>query len=423
MINKHPRGGKGVFQITLRPNIFNQQTFDEVIQRQGQLVRWMKSRPCPVRTDTSHHDMRCNICHGRGDIYEFQRKFWVYQEQSPHGTKHILSCAEDIVVPYKEPILEVGRLVRFLSEAQGGVTEFDVLELQNNVVPNRIKIGLKDPADCFPETWETLFVDYAIDLWDEAEKEFTSDGSSIINKFDLELQDKSKLLTNNLEVRPFITEVISAIDEDGNDLQVHSFFNQTVYIKNPPVSGKKYTIKVFTMEPIIMVIHQLSIKLSRELKWEMEIGDMVAVVAESYDIGNRDIVTAVANRNRREEVIVRGDLDFDTLPYFDIFDLDDKIYDADGKKYVKGVDYVLFDHDKVKWVGDQPAPGVNFSISMLELMTYRVLSQKPQLNANENKRLPKIMHLRKLDKMQKGPLQTGLKNEDRPVGDWSAKYG
>jgi hypothetical protein len=418
-INKHPRGDRGVFEPTLRPNLFNPSTFDEVIIRQGQYVRWIKSRPCPVRTEASTHDLKCQICHGRGDIYEIQKTVWVYEEQSPHGSKSV-ACSEDTIIPWKEPIVEVGKIIRYLSPEQGGITEYRV----KSFTKNSIIIDLMNPDDKFPESWEVIFVDYSIDLREITEQEFISDGKTIIYTLDLDLADKARLLTNSLNIKPFISEIISVLDENNDPIPYTSSFNQNVYLENPVLSGKTIKIKAYYQEPILMVLEPLDIEKSREYHFDSyEVGDMMAIMSPTWDVGEGDLITCLANRNRREELMTRSDLDFDVLPYYDIHKIDEIIYDDKGNKYFNNIDFYLFDYNKIRWIGNQPTFETVYSVSFMELMTYRAISSKARLNSNENKRLPKHCHLRKLDRLQRGTLQTGVKKVESPVGDWTTKYG
>lgn len=421
--NEHPRGGEGVFAITLRPNQFNQTDFDEVIERHSQFVRWLSGRACPVLTELSQHDLQCNVCFGRGEIYTHQRYKWIRAEQSPHGLEHPRTCEEGLVIPWQGPIFEVGRVIRFLSPEQGGYDEMNVL----SHTESEIRIEPKDLAREQPRSWEVIFVDYSIDLYESVEQSFESDGSRVVYRLDLEVSpnEDSKIGTNYFEIKKTLVEITEVKTEAGDDIVLHSFLNQNIYLNNPLPSGTKFTVKAFVIMPQLFVIQPLTIKIADHYKWEFEEGDMHAVIPYAWDVGDDDIVIPLGGRNRRNEVLIRnGEVDFDVLPYFEIFELESLIIDASGKKYNLGVDYQLFDYNKVRWVGgDMPSDATKYSVSFHELPAFRVANAKPDIHVNENKRLPKNIHLKRLERFQRGGLNVELRNVERPVGDWAAKYG
>ncbi len=415
--NTHPRGGRGVFQIELRPNQFNPTTFDEVIERQGQFARFMKSRPCPVRTELSHHDLHCRVCHGRGEIYEFQQKYWIYNETSPHGSKNPLACEAGLIKPWWRPIIEVGNVVLFRSEDEGGVIEYEIVSFDEDEI--------RITNDCLPESFQVLLVDYAINLFEEKEQIFTGDGESFVFEMNLPM-NINRVHGNNQKFHKSIAEIISVKYNDTNeDIPVKTFYDQSIYFDSKPENGREFTIKVNAAEPATIAIEPLSIKLANELKWDMETGDMLGWMAESWEIGKGDLLTCLGVRNRQEEIITRSDLPYDVLPYFDIFSISGNIIDEEGKKYINEIDFKLFDYNKVLWIPEKnsPSKGINYSIVLFERTTYRVKNEKAELNASENKRLPKRIHLKKLERFISAPIIPGLKNNDELVGDWVKDYG
>lgn len=418
MINTHPTGGEGVFGIELRPNTFNQSTFDEVINRQGQFVDWQKSKPCPVRTETSHHNLHCTVCYGRGEIYEYQENVWIFGESPPHGYKNPRTCEEGLIKPWINPINEVGNIILFRSEHEGGYVKYDVDYFNDT----DIKI-LPDDEEGFPPSSIGLLLDYAVRNFVEKSQTFTGDGQNQIFDLDLDLPLED-VGTNNFDVKMSISQIKSVKKvSDSQDLPVRTFFNQSVYLETPPDNGVDFEIIVNSVNPIIMVIQPLKIKYAKDLGWDMENGDLMAVASAGFDFGKGDIITCYGMNNRVSEVIARTTLDYDMLPYFNISEILGNIIDENGIIYLNQTDFKLFDYNKIKWVGTKPPSGISYSLTMYERATYRMHNENPEINSNENKRLPKNIHLRKIGRYSPAPIYSGLKNDDRPVGDWTKEFG
>ena len=94
-----------------------------------------------------------------------------------------------------------------------------------------------------------------------------------------------------------------------------------------------------------------------------------------------------------------------------------------GTTYRKDVDFYLYDYNKVKWSDNSPQSGKRFSVVLYERASYRVMDQKAEINANENKRLPKNLHLRRIGRYDPAPLNAGVKKTEAPVGDWTKQWG
>ena len=90
--NTNPGANSG-FVIQGRP-----QEFNNMIERQGQLVRLIHAKKCSC-IKNGHVDLYCAFCKGKGYILFFQEQFDIFQENSPHG-----ACGDETKVnPYFIP--------------------------------------------------------------------------------------------------------------------------------------------------------------------------------------------------------------------------------------------------------------------------------------------------------------------------------
>lgn len=420
--NNNPRGNQGVFAINLRPNQISPGTFDPIIERHGQYVRIIRSMPCPVVNETSGHSMRCKVCYGRGEIYNFQRDFRIFLERPPHGKKNPYSCEAGLIKPWINPIIGVGKIILFRSDPEGGMVELEYESFTKDSIKLKQNLDLFPCSDGYPESHMVLIIDYTVDNWDEFSQEFIGDGETLNFNLNIPLPIKD-ILTNDREVKRIITEILDIKNKNDEKIHHKTFYGNSVYFENPPIKDVKFTIMVNIANPIKLVIQPLTTKFARTMNWDMESGNMMAVLSDSWEFGKGDIVTCLMVDDKMSEIIVRTNSKFDILPYFDISRIDEFIIDTDGKKYKNKEDFVLWDYNKIKWIGEIPGDGKKYSAVFWEHPSYRAMNSNAEINSNENKHLPKNIQLERIGKFIPASINVGTKKESVSVGDWTKKYG
>lgn len=395
----HPLGGHSPYDLRIRPNIFNPLDYDEAIERHGQPVRWLKAQPCPVIKATGQHDLKCKVCHGRGEVYDYQRDYWYEGEESPHGLKDPNVGQADKVVFWDYPVRSVKRIYKLVD---GGIIEYPIVSHDE-----RSAIISAPDGYNLPEYYDPIKTDYSVDLWSQFSCEFDPDGFI----YQLPLKDDE-----------FITK-ISIVQHKSmeSSLKVHSFNVHTVYLDSIP-SGR-FEIRGYKSRCAIMAIMPFESSVDMNLKsYEHAEGDMIGICSDSYRIGKGDVITSLVMTQRSPELLIRGEGPFDLMAYYDVAEIDGDIIDEDGVYYANGVDFVLWDYNKIRWMSKQPRVGARYSVSPMERLTWRVFGPLPEVSSAQGRRFPNSFHLKKLTKNNPGTLQPGLKNEDRMVGDWSGKF-
>lgn len=395
----HPMGGQSPYDLRIRQNIFKPFDFDEAIDRHGQPVRWLKAQPCPVLTSSNRHDLNCKVCHGRGEIYQYQREFWHYSEDSPHGLKDPNVGQADKVVFWDSPVVKVGKIIR--PNDSGGIEYFVVSH------DERSAIIAPPPGASLPEYYEPLQTDYAVDMWEQFVYEFEPNGQIYM----LPLADNEYIA--KLDYAKYKTMPPT--------IKVNSFNVRTVYLDTVPTG--RFEIRGYKSRCAIMAIMPFeSIKNFNVKSYEHAEGDCIAICSDSFKIGRGDIITSLVMTQRSPEIVERGRTEFDLMSFYDVAEIDGDIIDDKGKTYINGTDFNLWDYNKIRWAANQPAPQSKFSLNPVERITWRVFKSLPEVNSAQGRVFPASFHLQKLTKNNPGTLQPGLKNEDRPVGDWSGKF-
>jgi hypothetical protein len=413
--NIHPTKGASPFQFEVRPNIFNPTEMSEIIERHGQWVRWRKAKPCPNRTEAGQHPMICNVCHGRGEIYEFQRHQMVYGERSPHGVKSVFAGEEDLVRTWKSPISRVERVVRYIHEKQGGSKIIPIISHTTEV----IRIGEIPGETGYPLSHEQIYVDYEIDTWMEKTEAINIQQGQIIVKTESQMPMES-LKSNSFSVTHEITGIIAI--SGSMSYQVQGYTGNTIYLLSPAMSDDILLIHYTYAFPYKFFIEPIGPDFRNDLAWPIQAGDAIGICSQEYEIGQGDIVVSLTQINRVSEIMTRGSGRIDQLPYYDIDSISGDIYSDDKTVFVKGIDFDLYDYNKIIWKTPGPSAGSKYSLSVNERIAYRVYNQNPEINSNENKRLPKRLHLRKLEKYQTGEPYTGVAKEQSNT-DWLKKFG
>lgn len=397
--NNHPRGGQGFGDLRIRPNIFKPIDFDEAIDRHGQPVRWLKAQPCPVMTSANRHDLKCKVCHGRGEIYSVQRKFWHYTEESPHGLKDPNVKQSDKVVFWDSPVIKVGKIIR---PKDTGSIEYVV------VSHDETSAIIQPPAGHYlPEYYEPLHCDYAVDMWE---------------KFSYEFEPNGKIYRLPIKENEYIAKLDYAkYKAMPPGIKIGGFNVDTVYLDSVPT--KTFEIRGYKSRCPIMAIMPFESMKNLNLKvYQHAEGDVVAICSDSFKIGKGDIITSLVMRQRSPEVFVRSDEPYDTMPFYDVAEIDGNIVDEDGVEYENGVDFNLWDYNKIQWESKSPSSDKKYSANPVERITWRVHKSMPEVNSAQGRVFPAAFHLQRMVKGNPGTLQPGLKNEDTPVGDWSGKF-
>lgn len=395
----HPMGGRSPYDLRIRPNVFNPLEFDEAIERHGQPVRWLKAQPCPVVKTTGQHDLHCKVCHGRGEIYEYQREYWHEAEASPHGLKDPMVGQDDKVVFFDSPVISVRRIY----------FPRDVGDIDYHVVSHddRSAIIAAPSGEELPEYFAPLRSDYSVDLWTPFTSEFEPDG-----------------LIYKVPIKPdeFITKITLVQHKTQNsNLKVNSFNVGTVYLDTAP-SGK-FEIRGWKSACAVMALMPFESMIGMNLKhYEHAEGDMVGICSDAYKIGKGDVITSLVMTQRSPELLTRTNNLFDLMAYYDVAEIDGSIIDENGEYYQNGIDFVVWDYNKIRWGAKQPPVGAKYSVNVVERLTWRVYGPLPESNSAQGRLFPNSFHLKKLTKNNPGTLQPGLKNEDREVGDWSGKF-
>lgn len=365
------------------------------ISRHGQYARILSSRKCPCISN-GYPENFCELCNGIGWIYYFSRKFRILEESHPYHKSN------RVELNYY-PIIEVEKISRFLADFQGGNDNYTVDRIQSNIV-------YFSGGDNIPKDYERLKVTYTYDRWTPIYNE----NSKIISGLQLEVtgaEINTEKTHNPQEIFGDIAEVVRVRNKTKNNYEytVDKYFKQTILIKQvanmPAISeGDILEVDYYYCPPELIIAETLKVN-DPKLKWgDVEVGDVEAVMPYYIQIKPGDVVTFLFADMIGEFVIVRGSTDIDLMPVFDISRIDDNIIDSAGNTYQPGVDFIIYDYNKIKWIGNSPEENCQYNIQLSYKPSYIVFDQKADLKTSENKQFPKFVHLKKYNRLNKKDL-------------------
>lgn len=357
--------------------------YEALIDRHGQWIRWRIASKCScVQSGNMQPDIHCPICSGRGFYYTYQKSQVI--TETVMLTDTINNSLQ-------------------ISEENAECEFIEVYDFNGRRFPNAEK--LDNYILLNPDTQLTKGVYYTVVLRNTIEKEieeinavkgnlgyYTVPGLTV-NKSNIdgiyynassdivaisEIKDAAGIIYQPKEFRLNQFRIEPTVDENGEPIPI----TEPVTLKNV-----KY-IPPF----IFALLNQNLSKADMQMMVDLQ-GDAVCTFPYNCDVANDDVLTVLAGSYTQKEVMIRSGYKTDTLGVYYVYDVvsctglsDGIIYD-----YKEGIDFILVENNKIKWLedGNYPEEGETYSITYHVLPTYKVVKQIPQLRTSENQRFPK----------------------------------
>ncbi len=356
-------------------------TFIGLIRRHGVLSRVMRSRKCPCITTTGSPNIHCMLCRGDGYVFDFQRKLLQADEDCE------VRKDRSVVLPFRVPILEPVSVERLLPPEQGNIKKY--------VIDRFDAFNIYISGSPLPLHWQKLRVSYYFDRY-----------NSVVGDL-VEVDAATKTLTTTLTKYDGEHRIGNVEDVHGDlaiitriyDAQLDHTFSDFTFRKNriqlsdnePTPTPGKVEVDYFYVPPTQVLPSDLESQDDKE-KWMSDLtsGTVRVGLEPWYELSEGDLVTILVAEYFRDEVIVHSSVGVDKLNEFDISRIDDEIFDEDGVKYRKGIDYYLRPFRDLVWIGSQPNQGKRISVRYGYHPTFSIFINNPVPNNLENKRFPKI---------------------------------
>ena len=364
-----------------------------VLERHGQWVRVLQTRACPCITN-GKEELFCPVCEGLGFLYSFQRNLRIVEEP------HTLHEKNNRIMTDLYPIRNVEKVTKILNKIQGGNVNYQIAKFDDKYI--------EITGANLPLKHEKILVTYEYDRWNNVYNEHPI----VENPYTLHVREckiDTTLNQNPQEIYGDITEVFRVFNRTKNwNYTVEHFFKQTILldkkIPNTPAIEPGDIIEVdYSYCPTLLITSQsLQSSDNVQQKWfNIAVGDVEASFPYQIQLKKGDLVTFLFAEKPVDEIYSKNGADIDVLNSFDVSKILEDIIDAEGKVYKDKIDFFLYDYNKIKWIGNRPAPGVKFSVIYTARPTYVVFDKEPESITSENKQFPKRAQLRLYQKTKK----------------------
>lgn len=362
----------------------NPDNFADLITTHGVLSRIMRSRECPCTTKTGSPNMYCNICHGDGMIYDFQREMLKIDEKS--------DICNGKICTFFQPIMAVKRVERLLPDEQGGITEYDVVEFTDSEIIIAVKEG---QSGCLPKSYENVRVSYIYDRYNYVDKEqVTVDAERKILTTDQTRFNGMHKHGNIWNIHGDIAEIKTIFDVEKNYYYQDFYFRKNcIFLGNgEPRPSNTIEVSYYYVAPAFVLPSDMNVRYEKGEKFTSQLpsGQCRIAFDASWELGDGDLITMLSTTYYKSEIRVHN-TGYDRLFEFDVYNVNEKIFDEDGKVYFNNVDFILTGLRDIRWIGSQPAAGKKISIRYGFHPTYKIYIDEVMPNTLENKQFPIIV--------------------------------
>lgn len=361
----------------------NPDTFIGLITRHGVSSRIMRARKCPCATNTGAPDLFCTLCHGDGYIFDFQRKLLQADEDSD------IRNDRTIVLPFRVPILEPVSVERLLPPEQGDIKKY--------VIDSFDSTTIKISGNPLPYHWNKMRVSYYFDRYNLVQNDLVDVDAATKTLIATQTRYDGAHAVGNVENVHGDLAIITRIYDAQLD---HTFSNYT-FRKNrvqlvgsepTPTPGQVY-MDYYYVPPSLVLPMDLETQNDKE-KWmnSLTSGNIRMGIKPWYELSEGDLITMLSVEFYRDAIIQHSSMGFDKLNEFDVSRVGDEIFDEDGVKYRKGIDYYLRPFRDIVWIGNQPNAGKKYSVRFAYHPTFAIFMNNPVPNKLENKFYPNVFY-------------------------------
>lgn len=355
------------------------ENYEALIDRHGQWVRWRAAAKCPcVKAHTQQPDIHCKRCGGSGFLYRYQKDYT--------GTMNVQAIDGIVTIPEEHAHCTVTKLYNY----RGLLFPFKqygrYLELRDT--PASLTRG---------EMLEAVFTESLVSYLAKATAKRVSEGMYRVEGLTV---PKSRI--QGIYYTPFcdLVSVGSLKDAAGLDVPITGCRKDCVTVPDTVQEPVLYAEEVNYIKPVKFLLLSQNLKKATLDLMHKHSGDAVCTFPYYYDVSEGDVITVLSGTVTQKQIVVKSnDEKEDTLlEYF----VDDIIsLESMEKVYQKGIDFILAETNRIRWIGDTPPEkGTALSITFTYFPTYRVVKDLPALRTSEDQRIPRKVIVQLLSNFQ-----------------------
>jgi len=341
--------------------------YEAMLDRHGQNVRWMIAKKCTCVLETGRVNPKCKKCNASGEIYDFQKEIIdTIRIRVIHGVAEL---------PEENIGCEIIRAYDNLGVNYNPIQMGQYVEFEN---PKRM-LSNGETIDLVIKQATTTEIEEAI--LERIGNGFYRVPNALANRSTLEGVD--------YRAPGDITDIGSVLDNDGKEIDIFEFRNDTVRLDDKDVSFPIKAFGIKFLKPYRFFVLSQNLNDEDEALLKLHQGDAVSTFHYKYKVSEGDVITVLSGANTRKAVIKRRPSGYDDiLPDYFVSGVS-YIANSD-REFIEGKDFIIVGANKIHWICDfQPAEGDNLSVTYEYYPTYRVHKSIAQLRTSEDQRIPR----------------------------------
>lgn len=357
-----------------------------LIERHGQWIRWRVASKCScVKYGSMQPDIHCKICSGRGFTYSYQKDQVCFETVMDRDGKGVLTISatnsqNDLIEVYDfhgnrfSNAEKKGAYISLNSETPLKKGVYYTVIMRKNT--EQVLSG----AICKKTNYGYYQIPGLTSQRPNVDGVYYKSSADIVSIEKVVDADGVEYIPTQFRLDQFRIEPKTDIDEHGEEYEI-------------PIAEPVMVQNVKYVPPFIFaLLNQNLSKADMQMMVDYQ-GDAVLTYPYECDVSSDDVLTVLAGSYTNKEVIVRQEHDVDVLGVYFVYDIVTCTGIVDGKQieYKEGVDFIVVENNKIKWLesGNYPDTGDTYSITYHVLPTYKVVKNIPQLRTSENQRFPK----------------------------------
>lgn len=342
-------------------------SFEGLIDRHGQLVRWRCAKKCPCLTNANQPDVHCKKCGGSGFIYDYQKSYITTFRVA------VFNYIAELPAEYKS--CKVVKAYNYVG------AEYEFIQAENYLqFSNKKNIRRGEQIDLVLEV--PIVLNKKNDVLVKVAKNYY--------KLKSITAPKSKLQGVYYTPHSDILSIEKICDENDEVFTATAYCKNAVLINetDTPLPDKLYAFNVQYINPFKFII--LSQNLNKETQEfvQKHSGDAVCTFPYYYDVAEGDVITVLSG-TMTNKVILKKKAGDDIIPEFFIESI--KSVETTTATFVENKDFILTGTNVIHWLDLDNAPkkGEAMSIVYRYNPTYKVCQNIPMLRTSEDQRIPR----------------------------------